>query len=108
MYDMNSLCIKSSIEAEPSIAQCRKTLLSKEKVPDILNISLSILLQRKQPSIFGRLILSQENKYKPDVPEPRGLCAQRTSNKRHSIIRKSFFVFRSYEPRLTYSNTVSN
>jgi hypothetical protein len=41
-----------------------------EKVPDILNISLSILLQRKQPSIFGRLILSQENKYKPDVPEP--------------------------------------
>jgi hypothetical protein len=58
-----------------TIAQLKQSL----ELPnaDILNISLSILLQRKQPSIFGRLILSQENKYKPDVPEPRGLCALR-------------------------------
>jgi len=81
-----------------TIAQLKQSL----ELPnaDILNISLSILLQRKQPSIFGRLILSQENKYKPDVPEPRGLCAQSTSNKRHSIIRKSFLFSEAMNPVL--------
>jgi hypothetical protein len=45
----------------------------------------------KTASIFGRLILSQENKYKPDVPEPRGLGAYSTSNKRHSKFKNLLF-----------------